>query len=263
MEVGLVGKKIGMTREFFDSGISIPVTVVKIEKGRVLDVYTKEKNGYSAVKLGFIKQKSSKLTNQMKGFFSKMNTEPKKIIKEYRIQKPEEYKTGNEIGLETFKDVKFIDVKSQTIGKGFAGVMKRYNFAGLRATHGVSVSHRSHGSTGQRQDPGKVFKGKKMAGHMGAKFRTILNLEVVRSDLENDLIYIKGSIPGAKNSIIFLRKSTKTFNRKTSIEKYAQESKQTTKIAAKKDAPKKGEEKKQTPKAVTKEQPKKEDPKKK
>ena len=258
MEVGLVGKKIGMTREFFDSGISIPVTVVKIEKGRVLDVYTKEKNGYSAVKLGFIKQKSSKLTNQMKGFFSKMNTEPKKIIKEYRIQKPEEYKTGNEIGLETFKDVKFIDVKSQTIGKGFAGVMKRYNFAGLRATHGVSVSHRSHGSTGQRQDPGKVFKGKKMAGHMGAKFRTILNLEVIKSDLENSLIYIKGSIPGSKNSLVFLRKSIKTFNRKTSKEKYAQEGKETvkkepkSKDQAKKPAEKKPDNKKDPAKAEQK-----------
>ena len=263
MSLGLIGKKIGMTREFFSSGISVPVTVVKIEKGRVIDIYTKEKNGYSAVKLGFVKIKNSKLTNQMKGFFTKLNTEPKKIIKEYRVEKTEQYKTGNEIGLEAFKDVKFIDVKSQTIGKGFAGVMKKYNFGGLRASHGVSVSHRSHGSTGQNQDPGKVFKGKKMAGHMGAKFRTILNLEVVRSDLENDLIYIKGSIPGAKNSIIFLRKSTKTFNRKTSVEKYAQENKQTTKVAAKKDTPKKAEEKKQTEKAATKEQTKKDDPKKK
>ena len=229
MALGLVGKKIGMTREFFDSGISIPVTVVKIEKGRVIDVYTKEKNGYSAVKLGFVKLKNSKLTNQMKGFFAKKNTEPKKIIKEYRIEKPEEFKTGNEIGLEVFKDVKFIDVRSKTIGKGFAGVMKKYNFAGLRATHGVSVSHRSHGSTGQRQDPGKVFKGKKMAGHMGAKFRTILNLEIIKSDPENSLLYIKGSIPGSKNSLVFLRKSTKSFNRKTSVEKFAQESKQTVK----------------------------------
>ena len=163
----------------------------------------------------------------------KKNTEPKKIIKEYRIEKPEEFKTGNEIGLEAFKDVKFIDVRSQTIGKGFAGVMKKYNFAGLRATHGVSVSHRSHGSTGQRQDPGKVFKGKKMAGHMGAKFRTILNLEVIKSDPENSLLYIKGSIPGSKNSLVFLRKSTKSFNRKTSIEKFAQESKQTVKKESK------------------------------
>tara|TARA_B100000959_G_scaffold238676_1_gene258806 strand:+ start:44 stop:823 length:780 start_codon:yes stop_codon:yes gene_type:complete len=259
MSLGLVGKKMGMTREFFSSGISIPVTVVKIEKGRVIDVYTKEKNGYSAIKLGFVKVKNSKLTNQMKGFFAKKNTEPRKIIKEYRVEKTEEYKTGNEIGLESFKDVKFIDVRSETIGKGFAGVMKKYNFAGLRASHGVSASHRSHGSTGQNQDPGKVFKGKKMAGHMGAKFRTILNLEVVRSDLENSLIYIKGSIPGSKNSLIFLRKSTKSFNRKTSVEKYAQESKQTAKVVAKKDVPKKAEEKKAAPK----EQPKKETPKKK
>ena len=219
MTLGLIGKKIGMTREFFSSGTSIPVTVLKIEKGRVIDIYTKEKNGYSAVKLGFLKIKNSKLTNQMKGFFSKRNTESKKILKEYRIDKTEDYKIGNEIGLELFKDVRFIDVKSKTIGKGFAGVMKKYNFAGLKATHGVSVSHRSHGSTGQRQDPGKVFKGKKMAGHMGAKYRTILNLEIVRSDPENNLIYIKGSIPGSKNEIVYLRKAVKSFNRKTILEK--------------------------------------------
>ena len=229
MSLGLLGKKIGMTREFFDSGVSIPVTVLRIEKGRVIDIYTKEKNGYSAVKLGFINLKSSKLTNQMKGFFAKKNTEPKKIIKEFRLEKTDDYKTGNEIGLETLKDVKFVDVRSQTIGKGFAGVMKRYNFAGLRASHGVSVSHRSHGSTGQNQDPGKVFKGKKMAGHMGAKYRTMLNLEIIKSDLENNLLYLKGSIPGSKNSVVFLRKSVKTFNRKTSIEKYAQNTNQSEK----------------------------------
>ena len=249
MTLGLVGKKIGMTREFFDSGISVPVTVVKIEKGRVIDIYTKEKNGYSAVKLGFVKLKNSKLSNQMKGFFAKKNTEPKRIIKEYRTNKTDEYKPGNEIGLESFKDVKFIDVRSQTIGKGFAGVMKRYNFAGLRATHGVSVSHRSHGSTGQRQDPGKVFKGKKMAGHMGAKFRTILNLEIIKSDLENSLIYIKGSIPGSKNSIVFLRKSKKLFTRKTTSEKYSQSSKKIetkdTKQPVKKAADKKPDVKKE------------------
>ena len=229
MSLGLVGKKIGMTREFFDSGVSIPVTVLRIEKGRVIDIYTKEKNGYSAVKLGFINLKSSKLTNQMKGFFAKKNTEPKKIIKEFRLEKTDNYKTGNEIGLETLKDVKFVDVRSQTIGKGFAGVMKRYNFAGLRASHGVSVSHRSHGSTGQNQDPGKVFKGKKMAGHMGAKYRTMLNLEIIKSDLENNLLYLKGSIPGSKNSVVFLRKSVKIFNRKTSMEKYAQNTNQSEK----------------------------------
>ncbi len=256
MSLGLVGKKIGMTREFFDSGISIPVTVVRVEKGRVIDVYTKEKNGYSAVKLGFLKIKNSKLTNQMKGFFTKKNTEPKKIIKEYRVEKPEEFKTGNEIGLEAFKDVKFIDVRSQTIGKGFAGVMKKYNFAGLRATHGVSVSHRSHGSTGQRQDPGKVFKGKKMAGHMGAKFRTILNLEVIKSDLENNLLYIKGSIPGSKNSLVYLRKSTKSFNRKTSVEKFSLESKQTAKQEVKGAAKKPEAKKPESKKPEAKENPK-------
>ena len=256
MSLGLVGKKIGMTREFFDSGISIPVTVVRVEKGRVIDVYTKEKNGYSAVKLGFLKIKNSKLTNQMKGFFTKKNTEPKKIIKEYRVERPEEFKTGNEIGLEAFKDVKFIDVRSQTIGKGFAGVMKKYNFAGLRATHGVSVSHRSHGSTGQRQDPGKVFKGKKMAGHMGAKFRTILNLEVIKSDLENNLLYIKGSIPGSKNSLVYLRKSTKSFNRKTSVEKFSLESKQTAKQEVKGVAKKPEAKKPEAKKTEAKEKPK-------
>ncbi len=215
MTLGLVGKKIGMSREFMESGTSIPVTVVRVEKGRVIDIYNKEKNGYSAVKLGFLKIKPSKLTNQMKGFFSKKNTEPKRILKEYRVEKTDEYKIGSEIGLELLKDTKFIDVRSKTIGKGFAGPMKRWNFSGLRATHGVSVSHRSHGSTGQRQDPGKVFKNKKMAGHMGSKFRTLLNLEVIKSDMENNLIYIKGSIPGSKNSTVYIRKSIKIVSRKT------------------------------------------------
>ena len=209
-----------MTREFMESGQSIPVTVIKVEKGRVLDVITKEKRGYEAVKVGFFKLKNSKLTKQMKGYFAKKNTEPKKILKEFRVEKSDQYKEGNEFGLEIFKDKKFLDVRSKTIGKGFAGVMKRWNFGGLRASHGVSVSHRSHGSTGQRQDPGKVFKGKKMAGHMGDKLRTILNLEVVKSDLENNLLYLKGSIPGSKNSTVFLRESVKNVTRKTIKEKY-------------------------------------------
>ena len=156
----------------------------------------------------------------MKGYFAKKNTEPKKILKEFRLENNEEYKEGNELGLEIFKDKKFIDVRSKTIGKGFAGVMKRWNFGGLRATHGVSVSHRSHGSTGQRQDPGKVFKGKKMAGHMGDKIKTILNLEIIKSDLENNLLYLKGSIPGSKNSTVFLRESVKNITRKTIKEKH-------------------------------------------
>ncbi len=220
MSVGLIGTKIGMTREFMNTGQSVPVTVIKIEKGRVLDVITDEKRGYNAIKVGFFKQKNSKLTKQMKGYFAKKNTEPKKILKEFRVNNNENYKEGNELGLEIFKDKKFIDVRSKTIGKGFAGVMKRWNFGGLRASHGVSVSHRSHGSTGQRQDPGKVFKGKKMAGHMGDKFRTMLNLEIIKSDLENNLLYIKGSIPGSKNSTVFLRSSIKNVTRKTIEEKY-------------------------------------------
>ena len=220
MSIGLIGTKIGMTREFMESGQSVPVTVIKVEKGRVLDVISKEKRGYNAIKVGFFKLKNSKLTKQMKGYFAKKNTEPKKILKEFRVDKNEEYKEGNEFGIEIFKDKKFLDVRSKTIGKGFAGVMKRWNFGGLRASHGVSVSHRSHGSTGQRQDPGKVFKGKKMAGHMGDKLRTMLNLEVVKSDLENNLIYLKGSIPGSKNSTVFLRESIKNVTRKTIKEKH-------------------------------------------
>ena len=222
MSIGLIGTKIGMTREFMKSGQSVPVTVIKIEKGRVLDVITKEKRGYNAVKIGFFKLKNSKLTKQMKGYFAKKNTEPKKILKEFRVDKNDQYKEGNELGLEIFKDKKFVDVRSKTIGKGFAGVMKRWNFGGLRASHGVSVSHRSHGSTGQRQDPGKVFKGKKMAGHMGDKLRTMLNLEIIKSDLDNNLIYLKGSIPGSKNTTVFIRGSVKNVTRKTVNEKYEQ-----------------------------------------
>ena len=220
MSIGLIGTKIGMTREFMETGQSVPVTVIKIEKGRVLDVIKKEKRGYNAVKIGFFKLKNSKLTKQMKGYFAKKNTEPKRILKEFRIEDTEIYKEGNELGLEIFKDKKFIDVRSKTIGKGFAGVMKRWNFGGLRASHGVSVSHRSHGSTGQRQDPGKVFKGKKMAGHMGDKNRTLLNLEIIKSDLENNLLYLKGSIPGSKNSTVLLRESVKNITRKTIKEKH-------------------------------------------
>ena len=220
MSIGLLGKKIGMTREFMDTGQSVPVTVIKVEKGRVIDIINKDKRGYNAIKLGFFKIKNSKLTKQMKGYFAKKNTEPKKILKEFRVGNNDQYKEGNELGLEIFKDKKFLDVKSKTIGKGFAGVMKRWNFGGLRASHGVSVSHRSHGSTGQRQDPGKVFKGKKMAGHMGDKIRTMLNLEIIKSDLENNLIYLRGSIPGSKNSTVLLRESVKNVTRKTLKEKH-------------------------------------------
>ena len=155
----------------------------------------------------------------MKGYFAKKNTEAKKKLKEYRVSNIENYKEGNEFGLEIFQDVKFVDTKSKTIGKGFAGAMKRHNFGGLRASHGVSISHRSHGSTGQRQDPGKVFKGKKMAGHMGDKIRTMQNIEIIKTDLDNALLYLKGSIPGSKNSEVFVKKSVKNINKLTILEK--------------------------------------------
>ena len=218
-EISLIGKKIGMTREFYKTGQSVPVTVVKMEKARVIQVIEQEKRGYKAVQFGFGKIKNSKLSKAMKGFYTKKNTEPKKKLQEFRVEKTENYKEGNEFGLEIFKDIKFVDVKSKTIGKGFAGVMKRYNFSGLRATHGVSVSHRSHGSTGQRQDPGKVFKGKKMAGHMGNKLRTMQNIEIVKSDVENNLLYLKGSIPGSKNAEVLVKKAVKNIQKLTIKEK--------------------------------------------
>ena len=218
-EIALIGKKIGMSREFYKTGQSVPVTVVKMEKGRVIQIIEEEKRGYKAVQIGFGKIKNSKLTKSMKGYFTKKNTEPKKILKEFRVKNLENYKEGNEFGIEIFKDIKFVDIKSRTIGKGFAGVMKRHNFRGLRASHGVSVSHRSHGSTGQRQDPGKVFKNKKMAGHMGNKLRTIQNIEIIKSDLENDLLYLKGSIPGFKNSEVLVKKAVKNIKKLTISEK--------------------------------------------
>ena len=218
-EIALLGKKIGMTREFYKSGQLVPVTVLKMEKARVIQVIDQEKRGYKAVQLGYGKIKTSKLTKAMKGYFAKRNTEAKKKLKEYRITNTENYKEGNEFGLEIFKDIKFVDTRSKTIGKGFAGAMKRHNFGGLRATHGVSISHRSHGSTGQRQDPGKVFKGKKMAGHMGDKLRTMQNIEIIKTDLENELLYLKGSIPGAKNTEILVKKSVKNIKKSTVSEK--------------------------------------------
>ena len=218
-EIGLIGKKIGMTREFYKTGQSVPVTVVKMEKARVIQVIEQDKRGYKAVQLGYGKIKNSKLTKAMKNFYTKKNTEAKRKLKEFRVEKTENYKEGNEFGLEIFNETKFVDIKSKTIGKGFAGVMKRHNFSGLRATHGVSVSHRSHGSTGQRQDPGKVFKGKKMAGHMGDKIRTMQNIEIIKSDIENDLLYLKGSIPGSKNTEVLVKKAIKNVQKLTMNEK--------------------------------------------
>ena len=218
-DLALIGKKIGMTREIYKTGQSIPVTVLKMETGRIIQVIDKEKRGYQAVQIGFGKIKNSKLTKSMKGYYAKKNTEPKRILKEFRVKDIEDFKEGNEVGLEIFKDVKFVDVRSKTIGKGFAGAMKRHNFGGLRASHGVSVSHRAHGSTGQNQDPGKVFKGKKMAGHMGDKSRTMQNIEIIKTDAENNLIYLKGSIPGSKNSKVLVKKAVKNIRKLTINEK--------------------------------------------
>ena len=219
IEIGLIGKKIGMTREFYKSGQSVPVTVIKFDRGRVIHLLSKEKNGYNAVQIGFGKIKNSKLSKQMKGYFAKKNTEPKKVLKEFRVKNLENYKEGNEVGIEIFKDTKFVDIKSKTIGKGFAGAMKRHNFAGLRASHGVSISHRAHGSTGQNQDPGKVFKNKKMAGHMGDKIRTMQNIEIIKADPDNNLLYLKGSIPGSKNTQVVVKGSVKNIKKLTMAEK--------------------------------------------
>jgi len=218
-EIALIGKKIGMTREFYKTGQLVPVTVLKMEKARVIQIINQEQRGYNAIQLGYGKIKNSKLTKAMKGYFAKKNTEAKKKLKEFKVLDLSKYKEGNEFGLEIFKDVKYVDTRSKTIGKGFAGAMKRHNFGGLRATHGVSISHRSHGSTGQRQDPGKVFKGKKMAGHMGDKLRTMQNIEIIRTDIDNELLYLKGSIPGSKNSEVLVKKSVKNIDKKTIEEK--------------------------------------------
>ena len=218
-EIALIGKKIGMTREFLKSGQSVPVTVVKMEKGRVIQIIDADKRGYKAIQIGFGNIKASKLSKSQKGYFAKKNTEPKRVLKEFKVKDIANYKEGNEFGLEIFNETKFVDVKSKTIGKGFAGAMKRHNFSGLRATHGVSISHRSHGSTGQRQDPGKVFKNKKMAGHMGDKIRTMQNIEIIKSDIDNNLLYLKGSIPGSKNTQVLVKEAVKNISKLTLAEK--------------------------------------------
>ena len=224
-EIALIGKKIGMTREFLKSGQSVPVTVVKMEKGRVIQIIDTDKRGYKAIQIGFGNIKASKLSKSQKGYFAKKNTEPKRVLKEFKVKDIANYKEGNELGLEIFNETKFVDVKSRTIGKGFAGAMKRHNFSGLRATHGVSISHRSHGSTGQRQDPGKVFKNKKMAGHMGDKIRTIQNIEIIKSDINNNLLYLKGSIPGSKNTQVMVKGAVKNISKLTLAEKIEKQEK--------------------------------------
>ena len=220
MRTGLLAKKLGMTRVYSENRTHNSVTVLEMPFNTVVAQKKTAKDGYNALVIGFDKKKTSKLNKSQKGFFLKNKIEPVKKLKEFRVTVDNFVEIGKSIKVSHFTVGQFVDVKSYSIGKGFAGAMKRHNFGGLRATHGVSISHRSHGSTGQRQDPGKVFKGKKMAGHMGDKLRTMLNLEVVKSDLENNLLYLKGSIPGSRNSTVFLRESVKNVTRKTIKEKH-------------------------------------------
>jgi large subunit ribosomal protein L3 len=204
---GLIAKKLGMTRLFADDGTHVPVTVLQVDACKVIGIRTDEKDGYTALQIGAIPAKIKNVTKPMRGFFAQKELEPVRVIREFRTVQTLE--VGTEINADHFKAGDFIDVTGKTVGKGFAGAMKRWNFGGLRASHGVSVSHRSHGSTGNRQDPGKVFKNKKMAGHLGCERVTKLNLRVHGVDMERNLIFVKGSIPGSKGSTVFVRDAVK------------------------------------------------------
>jgi large subunit ribosomal protein L3 len=198
MRSGIIAKKLGMTRLFMDDGKQIPVTVLQLDGLQVVSQRTTEKHGYSAVQLGTGTIKAKRVSQAMRGHFAVAQVEPKRKVAEFRVAPENLIEVGAEITAEHYAAGQFVDVSGTSIGKGFAGAMKRHNFKGLRATHGVSVSHRSHGSTGQCQGPGKVFKGKKMAGHMGAAKVTTQNLQVVKTDLDRGLIMIKGAVPGSK-----------------------------------------------------------------
>jgi large subunit ribosomal protein L3 len=202
MRTGVVAQKLGMTRVFDEFGQHVPVTVLQIENLQVTAQRTTAKNGYTAVQVGFGKAKASRVNKAQRSEFAKMNVEPKKVLAEFRVSEDALLPVGQEIRATHFVVGQFVDVSAQTKGKGFAGAMKRWNFAGLEASHGVSVSHRSHGSTGQRQDPGRTFKGKKMAGHLGDERVTTQNLEIVRIDEERNLILVKGAVPGVDKAIV-------------------------------------------------------------
>lgn len=209
MRTGVLAQKIGMTRIFNDKGQHIPVTVLKMDGNQVVAVRTEETHGYTAVQLGFGAVKTSRLTKAQRGQFAKVKQEPKKRLAEFRVSKDGLLEVGAEISAEHFVPGQYVDVTGITIGKGFQGVMKRHNFGGLPASHGVSVSHRSHGSTGHRQDPGRVFKGKKMAGHMGDVRATIPNLTVVSVDAAEGLLFVQGSVPGSEGGIVMVRDAVK------------------------------------------------------
>lgn len=195
---GLIARKLGMTRQFSADGSHQPVTVLQLDQCQVVSCRTADKDGYDAIQLGMGKAKVKNVTKAMRGHFAKARVEPKRLLTEFRISPDAMIEVGAELSAEHFLPGQFVDVAATSIGKGFAGVMKRHNFRGLRASHGVSVSHRSHGSTGHRQDPGRVFKGKKMAGHMGHKRVTVQNLTVVSTDTERGLILVRGAVPGPK-----------------------------------------------------------------
>ncbi|NKB53022.1 MAG: 50S ribosomal protein L3 [Rhizobiaceae bacterium] len=209
MRSGVIAQKVGMTRIYTDAGVNVPVTVLRMENVQVVSQRTSEKNGYTAVQLGAGKAKVKNVSKPMRGHYAIAKVEPKRKLAEFRVSEDNMIDIGAQLSAEHFVEGQKVDVTGTSIGKGFAGAMKRHNFGGLRASHGVSVSHRSHGSTGQCQDPGKVFKGKKMAGHMGATRVTTQNLEVVKTDAERGLLMIKGAVPGSKGSWIMIRDAIK------------------------------------------------------
>ncbi|GFE66450.1 50S ribosomal protein L3 [Litoreibacter roseus] len=206
---GVIAKKVGMTRLFMEDGKQIPVTVLQLDKLEVVANRTTDKDGYSAVQLGAGTAKAKRTSKAMRGHFAAAKVEPKRKIAEFRVAPENLIEVGEEITANHYFEGQFVDVSGTSIGKGFAGAMKRHNFGGLRATHGVSISHRSHGSTGQCQDPGKVFKGKKMAGHMGAARVTTQNLQVVKTDADRGLIMIKGAVPGSKGGWVTIKDAVK------------------------------------------------------
>ena len=206
---GVIAKKVGMTRLFMEDGKQIPVTVLQLDKLQVVAQRTAEKDGYSAVQLGAGTAKAKRTSKAMRGHFSAAKVEPKRKIAEFRVDAENLINVGEEITANHYFAGQFVDVSGTSIGKGFAGAMKRHNFGGLRASHGVSISHRSHGSTGQCQDPGRVFKGKKMAGHMGAARVTTQNLQVVKTDADRGLIMVKGAVPGSKGGWVTIKDAVK------------------------------------------------------
>ena len=208
---GLIATKIGNSSYYSENGKVIPVTLLRVDECIVSNIKTLEKDGYSSLQVISIDGKADlkKINKPQQKLFANIKSNPKKIIKEFRIAPENTLEIGTKLDVSHFKKDQYVDVTSKSIGKGFAGAMKRHNFGGLRASHGVSISHRSHGSTGQNQDPGKVFKGKKMAGHMGAKKVTKQNLKVIDIDEQNKLLIVNGSVPGRKNSVVFIKDSIK------------------------------------------------------